>query len=506
MLVPLQPPGTPYRSAWYVARPHEEQLALNYLEYGQPVLLWGPRRQGRTWLWTHISEQWRAAANDFRQVAVVYLHTFDADAFTDLDACLRAFAIALLEALDDSIGTDAYATVEATWSSLKGDPKRKINDLLARTILRLVPGPLLLIIDRADLVVGRPFYNDFSGLLRGWAESSVAKGPWKKLRLLVSVSTPPARLSTEVNQSFFYNLSDPIEVMNLERAQIAELADRHGLQLSDADLDRLMSLAGGHPYLVRAVLFDLAGQRYTLVDLASGAPLGRSLAADHLYEHRTRLNASPELGQAFASLAKDPATRVDGKTLDALIRQGLVQQGERGTHPVRYRIYERLLQTEPAVAPVRRRLRLFYSYAAMDEALRERLDVHLKLLERQGLIEPWYQQRLLPGSVGRAEIDRHLDEADLVLLLVSPDFLASDECWDAQMTRALARHEIGKAKVVPLLLRPCDWVSAPFAKLTPLPRDRIPVTRWTDPDDAWANVAHSLRQLITEWPGEGARR
>src|SRR6185436_12383843 len=102
------------------------------------------------------------------------------------------------------------------------------------------------------------------------------------------------------------------------------------------------------------VLFDLAGQRYTLADLAAGAPLDRSLAADHLREHRTRLDASPELGQAFAALAKDPATPVDGKILDALIRQGLIRQGERGTHPVRYRLYERLLQPDPAAAPPRR--------------------------------------------------------------------------------------------------------------------------------------------------------
>jgi hypothetical protein len=397
--------------------------------------------------------------------------------------------------------------VEATWSSLKGDAKRKINDLLANTVLRSLPGPLLLIVDRADLIVGRPFYDAFSGLLRGWAESSVFKEPWKKLRLLVSVSTPPARLSTEINQSFFYNLSDPIEVSNLDPAQIEKLAERHSVALSAADLDRLMSIAGGHPYLVRAILFDLAHERYSLDDLASGVPQGKSLAADHLREHRARLDASPELGQAFAALAKDPAARVDDKILGALIRQGLVRQGEHGTHPVRYGLYQRLLEPDPAAAPARRRrLRLFYSYADKDEALRERLEVHLKLLERQGLIEPWHQRCLLPGSDARAETDRHLDQADLVLLLVSVDFLASNECWDEQMTRALERHETGKARVVPVLLRPCDLLSAPFAKLTPLPEDRVPVTRWTDQEDAWANVAHGLRRLITEWPGEDARR
>src|SRR5262249_45109448 len=155
------------------------------------------------------------------------------------------------------------------------------------------------------------------------------------------------------------------------------------------------------------------------------------------------LDASPELAQAFADLATDPATPVKDKTLDALIRQGLVKQGERGTHPVRYRFYQRLLAPDPEASLPRRKRRLFYSYASADEHLRERLDVHLKVLERQGLIAPWHQRCLLPGSDTRAETNRHLDEADVILLLVSADFLASNECWDEQMKRALERHESG---------------------------------------------------------------
>jgi AAA domain-containing protein/TIR domain-containing protein len=499
---PPPQPGTPYHPAWYVERPHEQQRALNYLEYGQPVLLWGPRRQGRTWFWTHVAAQWQAGATDGRRVALVSLHTFPTGAFADLDVFLRAFAVALLDAVSDSTGADHDSTVQTLWASLRGDPLRKMKVLLTDTVLRPLPGPLLLIIDRADLLVGRPYYDDFSGLLRSWAEAS-HRQPWSKLRLLVAVSTHPARLSTEMNQSFFYNLSDPIEVSDLDESQVATLARLHDLALSAPALERVMSLVGGHPYLTRAIFVDLASGRYTLDELASGVPLPRSLAADHLREHRIRLNASPELKQAFAALAQDPRAKVEDKVRDVLIRQGLVRQGEHGALQTRYCLYERLLQTEEKTLTRQgRKLRVFYSYAAKDEALRERLEVHLKLLARQDLIEPWHQRHMLAGSIVRTELDEHLDRADLILLLVSPDFLASDECWGAQMKRALERHEAGSARVVPILMRPCDWMHAPFAKLEPLPRERVPVTRWPDQDDAWANVANSLRTLIAEWPGQ----
>ena len=131
-----QPPGTPYLPAWYIARPHEERLALAYLEYGKLVLLWGPRRQGRTWLWTHVADQWKAPA-DGRRVAPIYLHTLPPDAFTSLDACLRAFAAALLDSLDDP---NVEADLEAAWAG-RGDAKAKLNALLSRNVLPRTTGP-----------------------------------------------------------------------------------------------------------------------------------------------------------------------------------------------------------------------------------------------------------------------------------------------------------------------------------------------------------------------------
>jgi hypothetical protein len=491
----IQPPGARYDRGWYVERPSEEQRALRDVEFGLPVLLWGPRRQGRTWLWNHIAATWKAEDPEHRRVAVVDFRGFETSAFDSIDTCLRRVAVDIAEALD--AGGDRDAAVAAAWDAL-GDAKKKMNTFMGRQVLPSLPGPLLLVLDHADLVHRCSYYNELAGMLRAWAERARDRAPWDRLRLLVSVSTHPARLSTEVHQSPFANLSDPILVGDLERRQVEKLAALHGVSFTADDIDRLIALVGGQPYLVRAVLVDIIDGCYTLAELAAGDFLGPSVLSDHLERHRARLAASPELAEAFSSLAVNPAAAISPDTLDSLIRQGLVRQGVGRTYPVRYAIYERLLSDAPAASVSRRKLRVVYSYAPRDESLRERLGVHLKLLERQGFIEPWHDRRIPAAGEKASPVDRHIKEADIVLLLVSADLLASDYCWNAEMKLAMERHEAGKATVVPILLRPCDWSSAPFATLAALPKDGIPVTRWTDPEDAWAEIAQGIRQIVTD--------
>lgn len=140
--------------------------------------------------------------------------------------------------------------------------------------------------------------------------------------------------------------------------------------------------------------------------------------------------------------------------------------------------------------------RVFFSYAAEDEPHRATLEKHLRLLQRQGLVKGWHARMVAPGEERDAEVRRHLDAADVVLLLVSSDFLACDRVWKEEMARALERHDAGEARVVPLFVRPCDWRGAPFARLQGLPRDGEPVTRRGDADEAWAEVAAGLRALV----------
>lgn len=142
-------------------------------------------------------------------------------------------------------------------------------------------------------------------------------------------------------------------------------------------------------------------------------------------------------------------------------------------------------------------LRLFLSYSHRDEALKDELEVHLKVLERMGLISrPWSDRQIEAGSEWEGEIDKALLEADLILLLISADFIASKYCYTAEMEAALRRHKEGKAKVIPVILRHVEgWTSLPFARLQGLPRDGKPVISWPSRDEVWASVVGGIRRV-----------
>ncbi len=143
-------------------------------------------------------------------------------------------------------------------------------------------------------------------------------------------------------------------------------------------------------------------------------------------------------------------------------------------------------------------LRVFLSYSHRDERYREQLLIHLSLLKRQGVIETWHDRRIDPGAAWNDAISEELGRADLILFLLSADFLASDYLYDVEVKKALEKHERGEARLIPVVLRPCDWRSAPFGRLQALPRDSKPITTWEDLDEAWVDVTRGLRRVIEE--------
>lgn len=139
---------------------------------------------------------------------------------------------------------------------------------------------------------------------------------------------------------------------------------------------------------------------------------------------------------------------------------------------------------------------VFFSYSHKDEELRDRLETALASMRRQGLIEAWHDRRLRAGDDFDHGIRDELERADVILLLVSPDFIASDYCFDVEMTRALERHDRKEARVVPVILRACDWHSTPFGKLVAAPRDGKPVKSWPDLDEAFLDVVRMIRAAL----------
>jgi hypothetical protein len=146
--------------------------------------------------------------------------------------------------------------------------------------------------------------------------------------------------------------------------------------------------------------------------------------------------------------------------------------------------------------PLSAAIEILVSYSHRDEKLRKVLETHLSLLRRQGYIRVWHDRKIGAGTEWTKQISAHLESADLILLLVSPDFLASDYCYDIELRRALARHEAGTARVIPIILRPVDWHEAPFGKLQALPKDGKPISTWPNRDEAFKSVVEGVRLVV----------
>lgn len=139
---------------------------------------------------------------------------------------------------------------------------------------------------------------------------------------------------------------------------------------------------------------------------------------------------------------------------------------------------------------------LFFSYSHADEDLRDQLELHLSALRRQGVISAWHDRRILAGSDVGNSIDEHIDHADVILLLISPNFIDSDYCYEREMMRALQRHSERKSRVIPVILRPCDWHDLKFGKLLATPTDGRPITMWPNTDQAFLNVVMSIKAAL----------
>ena len=146
--------------------------------------------------------------------------------------------------------------------------------------------------------------------------------------------------------------------------------------------------------------------------------------------------------------------------------------------------------------------KIFFSYSHKDETLRNHLEVQLAQLKNQGIVESWHDRSIIAGSPVDKTISEQLEESDIILLLVSSDFLASEYCYGKEMGRALERHKAEEALVIPVILRPCDWKYAPFGNFLATPKDGKAVTTWPNMDEAFLDVVSYIRNAIGEMTGD----
>ena len=143
---------------------------------------------------------------------------------------------------------------------------------------------------------------------------------------------------------------------------------------------------------------------------------------------------------------------------------------------------------------------LFFSYSHKDEKLRDELEVHLSGLKRQGIISTWHDRRIAAGDEFDKEISEYLENADIILLLVSPYFINSDYCFDIEMKRSMEKHDHGKASVIPVILHPCDWHDMPFGRLLACPKDGKPISKFPNIHGAFLDVTKAIKNKAARVP------
>lgn len=141
---------------------------------------------------------------------------------------------------------------------------------------------------------------------------------------------------------------------------------------------------------------------------------------------------------------------------------------------------------------------LVFSYSHVDEALRNELEKHLSPLKRMGKITTWHDRRIVPGQEFERQIDHYFSQADIILLLISSDFIASDYCYQVEMTNALERHKRGEAVVIPVILRECAWHQLPFGSIMAATIDGKPITKFASHDEGYVQVVDAVSRAIAD--------
>lgn len=142
---------------------------------------------------------------------------------------------------------------------------------------------------------------------------------------------------------------------------------------------------------------------------------------------------------------------------------------------------------------------VFISYSHKDEGFRNDLEEHLSMLRRKNVISVWHDRKIMAGGDWKGQIDENLDSADIVLLLISSSFLASEYCYDIEVKKAMENNAAGKCQIIPIMLRPCDWVDSDFSRYQIVPKDGLPISKWADKDDAWLDATNGIKKHITEF-------
>lgn len=303
-------------SAFYVERPGIDNRCYDAIaKPGALIRIKAPRQMGKTSLMARILH--RASQQGYATVPLSF-QLADSKIFTDLDQFLRWFCVivALELQLPDRLGD--------YWHEIFGS-KVNCKSYFERYLLANATTPLVLGLDEVDRVFQYPeLAADFLGLLRAWHEDAKNREVWRKLRLIVVHSTE-VYIPMDINQSPF-NVGLPIDLPEFHAEQVQELAGRHGLNWGTMEVEQLMTMVGGHPYLVRLALYHISRQEMTFNQLLANAPTDTGLYNDHLRRNLWNLSQHPKLATALKKVVTaDSPVQLESIQAFKLYSMGLVQ-------------------------------------------------------------------------------------------------------------------------------------------------------------------------------------
>ena len=333
--VPVAEPELPegqvgLESAFYVERPPiEAQCYEAILKPGALIRIKAPRQMGKTSLFARILQH--ARRQGYLTISLSF-QIADAVVFSDLDQFLKWFCASIGRKLG------LPNKVAERWDEIFGS-KDNCTAYFEEYLLLKISNPVVLGLDEVDMIFSHPeVASDFLGLLRAWHELAKNDELWKQLRLVIVHSTE-VYIPMSINQSPF-NVGLPINLPEFRPEQILPLAQSHELDWKARQVQDLMKIVGGHPYLVRVGLYYIARKDVTLEEIVEAAPTEAGLYGDHLRRHLWNLEQHPELMTAVKKLVESNApVRLDSVPTFKLHSMGLVKL--QGNNVIfRYSLYE----------------------------------------------------------------------------------------------------------------------------------------------------------------------
>lgn len=307
----------PLDSTFYMERPPIEiDCYQAIVRPGSLIRIKGARQIGKSSLLSRIIQY--SSQQNYKTVSLD-CQGFDSIFFSDLDSFLRRLCIDITEGLYLADESAKY------WDDIRSGSVRKCTRYLEKYVLPQIEEPLVLALDEVDRLFQYPgICTDFLGLIRSWHESGKRNKVWAKLRLVI-VHSQEAYLPLSINQSPF-NVGMPFTLPEFIESQVSELANRYGLNLPKSQVEALMKMCGGHPYLVRVALYVLARGEITFKQFLDIAPTEEGMYTDHLRRHLLTLEQYPSLLGAMKKLVStDREVRLNSMDAFRLSSMGLLK-------------------------------------------------------------------------------------------------------------------------------------------------------------------------------------